>query len=99
MLVESAYNLLGVLAGLNRLWFTSFQFKRARAFVSQLTIAPSGLGDRLEALFELESTAAVAELEALVAETQVLLAEHMPGFDSAMRRGPGTREIPWNLTD
>lgn len=99
VLVESAYNLLGVLAGLNRLWFTSFQFKRACAFISQLTIAPPGLADRLEALFTLTPRAAIAELEALVAESQALLALHMPGFDATMRRGPGTREVPWSLTD
>lgn len=97
VLVESAYNLLGVLAGLNRCWFTCFQFKRTHAFVSQLTIAPHDLADRLEALFTLDPGVAVAELEALVAETQALLAEHMPGFDATMKHGPGTRELPWKL--
>ncbi|TMK60664.1 MAG: nucleotidyltransferase domain-containing protein [Actinobacteria bacterium] len=97
VLVESAFALLGVLAGLNRLWFTSFQFKRAREFVAQMTIAPSNLADRLEALVSLEIATAIAELEALVAETQALLVEHMPDFDASLRRGPGTREIPWKL--
>jgi hypothetical protein len=95
VLVESAFNLLGVLAGLNRLWFTSFQFKRERAFLAQATIAPPRVADRLDALFTSEPRAAVAELEALVAETQELLAEHMPDFDATLRRGPGTRDLPW----
>ena len=97
VLVESAYNLLGVLAGLNRVWFTSFQFKRAHAFAAQLEIAPAGIVDRLDALFSADPRTAVAGLEALVAETQALLGEHMPDFDATLRRGPGTRELPWTL--
>ena len=99
VLVESAFNLLGVLAGLNRVWFTSFQFKRARAFASELTIAPENLAERLDALFSLPPHAAIAELETLVAETQPLLGEHMPAFDATLRRGPGTRDAPWQLVD
>jgi hypothetical protein len=53
------------------------------------------VADRLDALFTSEPRAAVAELEALVAETQKLLAEHMPDFDATLRRGPGTRDLPW----
>src|SRR5579884_1282842 len=33
ILVESAQNILGVLAGLNRLYYSTFQFKRMRSFV------------------------------------------------------------------
>ena len=95
VLVESAYNLLGVLAGLNRVWFTSFQFKRAHDFTRQLEVAPPRLADRLDALFTLGAREAVLELEALVAETQALLAEHLPDIDTTLRRGPGTRELPW----
>ena len=62
-----------------------------------MTIAPSNLADRLEALVSLEIATAIAELDALVAETQTLLVEHMPDFDASLRRGPGTREIPWKL--
>jgi predicted nucleotidyltransferase len=95
VLVESAYNLLGALAGLNRRWFTTFQFKRAHAFAARLEIAPARLADRLDELFRLDGAAAIADLEALVAETQALLARHMPDFDASLSRGPGSREQPW----
>ena len=48
---ETAYNLLGILAGLNRLYFTTFQFKKMRRFVDEMPIKPERLADRLEELF------------------------------------------------
>src|SRR5262249_54530411 len=89
-LVEAGFALVAVLAGVNRLWFTSFQFKRQREFVATMKIAPTRLADRLEVLADGEPAAAIAELESLVAETQAILTEHLPGFDAALRRGPGT---------
>jgi predicted nucleotidyltransferase len=94
-LVESAFNLLAVLAGLNRLWFTSFQFKRLHAFTAAMTHAPHDLADRLDALFALDARAAIAELESLVGETQALLREHMRDVDATLRIPPRSREAPW----
>ena len=54
-----------------------------------MSVAPSNLVDRLEAVVSPEIDVAIAELEALVAETQALLVEHMPDFDPTLRRGPG----------
>src|SRR5205823_11775184 len=51
ILVESAFDLVAVLAALNRRWFHRFEFKRARAFLDSLEIAPPRLAERLEALF------------------------------------------------
>ena len=76
--VESSRNLLGVLAGLNRVYFTTFQFKRMRRFINQLAIAPENLGDRIESLFAGDHVAAIAELEALVREAVALVQLHMP---------------------
>lgn len=47
-LAEAAYGLMAALAGLNRVYFTSFQFKRVRAFCDGLRLAPEGLVGRLE---------------------------------------------------
>src|SRR5262249_20333114 len=96
-LVESGFALLAVLAAVNRVWFTSFQFKRQREFAAQLPIAPVDLADRLEALTRAETGVAIEVLESLVAETQSILAVQLPQFDSTLRRGPGTRETPWRL--
>ena len=61
---ETAYNLLGILAGLNRLYFTTFQFKKMRRFVDQMPIKPERLADRLEELFrQTPAAAAAASLE------------------------------------
>ena len=48
---ETAYNLIGILAGLNRLYFTTFQFKKMRRFLDGMPIKPERLADRLEDVF------------------------------------------------
>ena len=99
MLLEAAFNLLGVLAGLNRLYFTRFQFKGARAYVARMNLAPERFADRLESLFDLNPEAAAAELESLVEETRALVEAELPGFDLGMRFPPGTRQQPWSQAD
>jgi hypothetical protein len=91
-LVESSYHILGILAGLNRLYFSPFRFKRQHQFISRLQIAPHNLAERLEILFKLEYDSAVAELERLVQETVPLVEAHMPEIDtSRVRRDLGKR--------
>ncbi len=97
MLLEGAFNLLGVLAGLNRLYFTRFQFKRMREFVAGMKLAPDRLADRLESLFRLDAEGAAAELERLVEETLTLVETELPDFDTGMRFPPGTRHQPWTI--
>jgi Nucleotidyltransferase domain len=75
ILVDAAYDLLAVLAAANRVWFSSFQFKRTRRLTGQLAVAPPDLADRLESLFTLPPAAGAAELERLTDETRAILAE------------------------
>jgi hypothetical protein len=96
VLLEAAFNLLGVLAGLNRLYFTRFQFKRTRSYISSMKIAPARLADRLESLVRLDPDSAAAELGRLVEETAALLEEELPGFDVELRFPPGTAQQPWS---
>ena len=97
--MESAQNILGVLSGLNRLYFTTFQFKRMHRFIEQMTIAPSNFGDRIENLFQLEPSVAVIELEALVRETVELVELHMPQVDtSTAKQRLGWRQQPWEFS-
>ena len=97
-LLEAAQNILGVLAGLNRLYYTTFQFKRMRAFTDKLTIAPPALTDRLETLFTVEPEEAALQLEALVGETLDLVEAHRPEIDtSAPRRRLGKRLEAWKM--
>ena len=95
-LVESSLNLLGMLAGLNRLYYSRFQFKRLRQFVAGMHLAPANLADRLDALFTLEPVIAGATLELLLAETVALVETHMPTVDTEpARRHLGQRHHPW----
>jgi hypothetical protein len=97
MLVETSLDLLGVLAGLNRRYFSSFQFKRLRLFADSLPLAPPRLADRLDAAFALDPVAGIA-IERLVAETLALVDAHMPDVDTtSARRHLGKRREPWAL--
>jgi hypothetical protein len=95
-LVEASQNLLGVLAGLNRLYYSTFQFKRMRRFVGRMRLVPERFADRLDALFSLDPAAAGTELERLVEEIVALVETHMPTVDTApVRRRIGLRQRPW----
>jgi predicted nucleotidyltransferase len=100
ILVESAQNLLGVLSGLNRLYYSTFQFKRMSRFIEQMEIAPENLSERLESLFHHEAPVAVDQLEVLVRETIKLVEIHMPQVDtSSAKRKIGWRQQPWKLSE
>jgi len=94
--IETSRNLLGVLAGLNRVYYTPFQFKRMRHFADQLALAPDHLADRLESLFLGDHIAAAYTLEALVGETVALVQRHMPEVSIPVERlRLGQRVQPW----
>jgi len=96
IMVEASFNLLGVLAGLNRKYFTKFQYKRSGAFVRSLIIAPERFEARLESLILLPAREAAAELKKLVSEVVVLVERHMPEVDGALvRKGLGRQDEPW----
>ncbi|WP_228053177.1 hypothetical protein [Nodosilinea sp. LEGE 07298] len=98
IMVESAQNILGVLAGLNRQYYSTFQFKRMGRFIDQLAIAPENLALRLESLFHLKADAAVCELEGLVRATIALIETHMPQVDTvSAKRKLGWRQQPWSF--
>lgn len=95
-LVESCHNILAILAGLNRLYFTTFQFKRMASFVSQMQIAPAEFAPRIEALFISPPSEAAVQLERLVSETLDLVDAHLPDIDtSKARKRIGWRQEPW----
>jgi Nucleotidyltransferase domain len=96
ILVEAAFDLLAVLAALNRLYFTRFQLKRMRKLLGRMRLAPPGLADRIERLLELDGEAAAQELERLVAETQALVAAELPDLELRLRQPVGARREPWD---
>jgi hypothetical protein len=99
-LATNALNMLGVLAGLNRRFYSPFQMKRMRHFIASLPIAPSNLGERLEAVVRGDDRQGIGLLEALVRETLELVELHMPEANtSALRYPPGARQRPWRVAD
>jgi len=97
MLLEAAFNLLGVLAGLNRLYFTRFELKQMRALIAKMNLAPPQLADRLESLFRLEPDQAAAELGRLVEEARALVSSELPEVELPLRFPPGTRQQAWSI--
>jgi len=97
MLLDAAFNLLAVLAALNRLYFTRFELKRMREFITKMEIAPPGFADRIEALFGLQPAAAAAELGKLVAETRSLVSAEFPDLALPRPFPPGHRQRPWSI--
>jgi hypothetical protein len=99
MLVEACLNLLGVLAGLNHVYFSSFQFKRLHRFTGTLRLTPERLAERLDELFARDPVVAGMALECLVEETIALVEAHLPAVDtSAARRHLGVRHRPWTTS-
>ncbi len=100
ILVEAEEHMLGVLAALNHLYFSSFQFKRMHRFVHQMHIMPADLAARLDALFYEEPATAISHLKELVLETVVLVEQHMPAFDTAaMRKSLNFQHEAWEPED
>lgn len=97
MLLEAAFNLLAVLAALNRRYFARFELKRMRALIAQMELAPPRLAERLESLFRVAPEPAAAELGRLVEETRALVAAELPDLELPLRLPPGTRQQPWSM--
>ena len=84
--LTAGQNILGVLAGLNRLYYSNFQFKRMKQFIEQMNIAPENLYVRLESIYHQEPLAVASQLKELVAETVELVELHMPEIDTSKVR-------------
>jgi hypothetical protein len=91
VLLEAAFNLLAVLAGVNRLYFTRSELKRMRALIGKMEVAPPQLGDRLESLFRIPPGEAAAELGRLVEETRALVTGEFPDLELSLQFPPGRR--------
>jgi hypothetical protein len=96
MLLDAAFDLLAVLAALNRLYFIRFELKRTRALIAQMPLAPPHLPDRLESLCRLEPEAAADQLGRLIAETRALVTAELPDLELPLPFPPGTRQQPWS---
>lgn len=85
--MEACYGLVRVLCGLNRQWFTRFQFKRMRKLEAKLPLRPDDLVDRMEAvLAAADPRQGFDLLHRLEDEVLVLVETHRPDVDVAAAR-------------
>jgi predicted nucleotidyltransferase len=94
MLVDGTLRLLGVLAALNRVYYSRFHLKRVGDLVAGLAVAPADLKARLDALPGLPPREAADELGALAVETRALVRTELPELELPFRFPPGSRQQP-----
>jgi predicted nucleotidyltransferase len=97
MLVDGILRLLGVLAALNRVYYSRFHLKRVGDLVAGFAVAPADLKTRLDALPPLPPREAADELGTLAAETRELVLAQLPELDLPFRFPPGSRQQPLEI--
>ena len=88
MLLDGAFRVVAVLSAVNRLYFTTFQFKRARAHIAGMAVRPERLADRLDRVANAAPTEAAEELRKVVEETKAIVRSEMPDVDVEARWTP-----------
>ena len=86
MLLEGGFRIVSVLSAINRLYFSTFQFKRARAHIEQMSLKPERLSERLDLIANAEPSVAAEELRRLVEETRAIVKTEMPDIET---------DVPW----
>lgn len=82
MLIDGAFKLVAVLSAINRLYFSSFQFKRAGEHCAGMAIKPQRLAERLDHVADGSPAAAAEELRTLVEETKAIVRAEMPEVET-----------------
>jgi hypothetical protein len=99
-LATNALNVIGIVAALNRRFYSTFQFKRMRHFVASLPIAPPNFADRLDMVVAGDQRHGIEVLEELIRDVLQLVQRHLPDANtSALRRPPHSRQQPWHVAD
>jgi len=86
MLLDGAYRVVSVLSALNRVYFSTFQFKRTGAHFEQMALKPERVSERLDRVANAEPSAAAEELRRLVEETRAIVKREMPDLEV---------DVPW----
>lgn len=92
--VQACHRLLGLLAAVNRRYYSSFQNKRLHHHAATLELAPPGLADRIEALLCAPPRAAAQALHALEGEVLELVAAQFPSLDLSAIQARRTQFTP-----
>ena len=89
---------VAMLAGVNEVFFSTFQLKHVGQLVKSFSASPPDLADRIDAALVAPMPAAAEELERLVEETMVIVERQLPEVDvSGARRRIGQRHQPWSI--
>jgi hypothetical protein len=89
MLLDGAFRVLAVLSAVNRQYFTSFQFKRARAHIERMAVRPEGLAETLDFIANAPPSEAAEELRKLFEATKAIIHAEMPDLDINRPWRPG----------
>jgi hypothetical protein len=81
MLLDGAFRVAAVLSAVNRIYFSTFQFKRAGQHFAQLALKPERLSERLDTVANAAPHVAAEELRSLVEETKEIVRREMPDVD------------------
>jgi hypothetical protein len=79
-------NVVGVLAGLNRVYLSTEHPKRVMEVLHQLPLSPAHAAERVQALLEMDRTEVPAALASLVEEVLTLVEQQMPEVDTGAAR-------------
>lgn len=82
MLLDGAFKVVTVLSAVNRLYFTTFQFKRAGAHIERMKMKPDRLAERLDRVANATPSEAADELRMLVDETKQIVKTAMPDIEA-----------------
>lgn len=89
MLLDGAFRVLAVLSAVNRLYFSTFQFKSQGEHVRRMQVRPERLAERLDAVANAPAGEAARELEALVDEVRQIVRAELPDVDVDVPWTPG----------
>jgi predicted nucleotidyltransferase len=81
MLLDGAFRVVAVLSAINRLYFTTFQFKRAGTHIDAMRLKPENLAERLNRVANAAPSDAAEELHQLVEETKTIVRDELPDLD------------------
>ena len=85
-------NLLGMLMGLNRVYYPGLKWMRR--LIGDMTIKPEHFGERIQQVFQAEPLAAMAILRDLMVETYDLIDAQMPEVETTDARLAFLRQRP-----
>ena len=91
MLLDGAFKVVAILSAVNRLYFTTFQFKRAGAHFDAMKVKPEHLAERIDKVANAAPSAAAEELRQLVEETKAIVKSEMPEVEADQAWRPDLR--------